>query len=46
MTVAALYVDPRGAYFELPDVELWGPEQDARTYDRAFAARTKRERTQ
>lgn len=31
-TVAALYVDPQGVYADQPDVELWGVEQDARTY--------------
>jgi hypothetical protein len=32
-TVAALYVDPRGAYSGLPGVECWGlPERDAREY--------------
>jgi hypothetical protein len=31
--VAALYVEPRGTYSELADVELWGlPERDAREY--------------
>ncbi len=34
MTVAALYVDPRGIYAGMPDVELWGlPDRDARAYD-------------
>ena len=33
MTVAALYVDPRGAYADLDGVEVWGPDRDARTYD-------------
>lgn len=33
MTVAALYVDPKGTYSEVPDVELWGlPDRDARHY--------------
>lgn len=31
-TVAALYVDPRGCYSELADVEAWGEERDARLY--------------
>lgn len=33
--VAALYVydDPRGAYYGLPGVELWGEARDARNYD-------------
>lgn len=30
--VAALFVDARGAYAGLPDVELWDEERDARTY--------------
>lgn len=33
MTVAALYVDPKGVYSNLPDVECWGlPDRDAREY--------------
>lgn len=33
MTVAALYVMPRGPYYGLPGVEPWGlPEKDARDY--------------
>lgn len=33
MTVAALYVDPKGAYAGLPGVECWGlPDRDARDY--------------
>ena len=33
MTVAALYVDPRGVYSGLEDVECWGlPDRDAREY--------------
>ena len=32
MTVAALYVDPRGCYANLPDVELWDEARDARRY--------------
>lgn len=31
-TVAALYVDPRGAYADVPGVELWDEARDARTY--------------
>lgn len=30
--VAALYVDPKGVYAGLPDVEVWDEERDARTY--------------
>ncbi len=33
MTVAALYVDPAGVYANLPGVEVWGEERDARSYD-------------
>jgi hypothetical protein len=32
MTVAALYVDPRGVYANLPDVEVWDEARDARLY--------------
>jgi hypothetical protein len=32
ITVAALYVDPRGAYSNLEDVEIWDEARDARTY--------------
>lgn len=33
MTVAALYVQPGGVYYDLADVEPWGlPERDAREY--------------
>jgi len=32
MTVAALYVDPRGPYPAMPDVECWDSVRDARTY--------------
>jgi hypothetical protein len=32
VTVAALYVDPKGVYANLPDVEVWDEERDARTY--------------
>lgn len=31
-TVAALYVDPRGAYSNLPGVDLWDEARDARRY--------------
>jgi len=30
--VAALFVDPKGFYAGLPDVEVWDEERDARTY--------------
>ncbi len=30
--VAALYVDPKGVYSGLPDVDCWGEERDARLY--------------
>lgn len=33
MTIAALYVDPRGPYLGLPDVDPWTVERDARGYD-------------
>ncbi len=32
MRVAALYVDPRGVYAGLPDVEVWDEARDARKY--------------
>ena len=32
MTVAALYVDPDGVYANLPDVEVWDEQRDARLY--------------
>lgn len=32
MTVAALYVETDGCYFELPDVEPWDAARDARRY--------------
>lgn len=32
VTVAALYVDPRGCYAGLPDVEVWDEQRGARTY--------------
>lgn len=31
-TVAALFVDPRGIYAGLPDVDVWGIDRDARNY--------------
>lgn len=31
-TIAALFVDPRGCYSELEDVELWDEPRDARDY--------------
>ena len=31
--IAALYVDPRGVYATLPDVDLWDEARDARRYD-------------
>lgn len=30
--IAALYVDPRGCYAGLPDVDLWDEDRDARRY--------------
>lgn len=33
MKIAALYVEPGGCYYGLPDVEPWGPAEDARLYD-------------
>jgi hypothetical protein len=33
VTVAALYVDPNGAYANLPGVEVWDEARDARLYD-------------
>ena len=30
--IAALYVDPKGVYSGLPDVEVWGEARDARLY--------------
>jgi len=30
--VAALYVQPGGCYYRLPDVDPWGERRDARTY--------------
>lgn len=32
-TVAALYIDPRGPYPKLPDVDCWDETRDARLYD-------------
>lgn len=32
MTVAALYVDPKGVYANLPGVEVWDEARDARLY--------------
>lgn len=32
MTVAALFVDPKGVYAGLPDVEVWDEARDARLY--------------
>lgn len=32
-TVAALYVDPRGPYPKMPDVDYWDEARDARNYD-------------
>jgi hypothetical protein len=31
-TIAALFVDPKGTYSGLPDVELWDKSRDARIY--------------
>lgn len=33
MTVAALYIDPRGPYTKLGDVDCWDEQRDARKYD-------------
>ncbi len=33
LKVAALFVDPRGSYAGLPDVDLWDEARDARLYD-------------
>ena len=33
MRVAALFVDSRGSYAGLPDVDLWDEKRDARKYD-------------
>src|SRR4051794_38687292 len=32
MTVAALFVDPAGVYYGLPDVDPWDEKRDARLY--------------
>lgn len=32
-TVAALYIDPRGPYPKMPDVDCWDEVRDARLYD-------------
>lgn len=32
MTIAALFVDPRGHYPKMPEVECWTQERDARLY--------------
>ena len=32
LTVAALFVEPKGSYAGLPDVELWDEQRDARLY--------------
>ncbi len=32
VTIAALYVDPKGCYAGLPDVDLWDQARDARLY--------------
>src|SRR5512144_3121993 len=33
MTVAALYIDPRGPYPKMADVDCWDESRDARLYD-------------
>jgi hypothetical protein len=35
--IAALFVDPKGAYAGLPDVDLWGEARDARLYDGPYS---------
>src|SRR5277367_3011192 len=30
--IAALFVEPGGPYFAMPDVDPWGVDRDARTY--------------
>jgi len=32
LTVAALYIDPRGPYTQMPGVDCWDAERDARRY--------------
>jgi hypothetical protein len=32
VTVAALYVDPKGVYTNLPDIDVWDEARDARLY--------------
>lgn len=32
ITIAALYIDPRGPYPKIPGVESWDETRDARTY--------------
>ena len=36
--IAALYVESRGVYAGLPDVDLWDRDRDARTYRRTLAS--------
>lgn len=36
VSVAALFVDPRGCYANLPGVDLWDEKRDARLYDGAW----------
>lgn len=36
VTVAALYVDPRGPYASMPGVDCWDASRDARTYPGPF----------
>jgi hypothetical protein len=33
MMIAALYVEPNGIYYNLPNVDTWGPPRDAREYN-------------
>jgi hypothetical protein len=33
MTIAALYVETGGAYFEMPGIDAWDEQRDARRYD-------------
>lgn len=30
--IAALFVDPRGCYSKIPDIDLWDEKRDARLY--------------